>query len=151
VTGPFVDWAAGDHLAAAAGFRRMGCPYEAASALADSDDTASMREALATYERLGAAPAAATVTRELRRRGVRVASRRSRDAQQPVHPSGLTERELEVLRLVAAGFTNPQIAAALYISRKTAEHHVSSILVKLGVSSRAEAAAAAVRLDIVGR
>ena len=52
-----------------------------------------------------------------------------------------------MLRLVAAGFTNPQIAAALYISRKTAEHHVSSILVKLGVSSRTEAATAAVRLE----
>jgi DNA-binding CsgD family transcriptional regulator/tetratricopeptide (TPR) repeat protein len=151
VTGPFVDWAAGDHLAAAAGFRRMGCPYEAASALADAGDTASLREALATFERLGAAPAADVVTRELRQRGVRVASRRSREAQQTAHPSGLSEREIEVLRLVAAGFTNPQIAAALYISRKTAEHHVSSILVKLGVSSRTEAATAAVRLDIVGR
>ena len=65
--------------------------------------------------------------------------------------SGLTDRELEVVRLVAAGFTNPQIAAALYISRKTAEHHVSSILVKLGVSSRTEAATAAVRLALVPR
>jgi DNA-binding NarL/FixJ family response regulator len=53
-----------------------------------------------------------------------------------------------VLKLVAAGFSNPQIADALYISRKTAEHHVSAILVKLGVTTRAEAAAAAVRLGI---
>jgi DNA-binding NarL/FixJ family response regulator len=129
----------------------MGCPYEAASALADAGDTASLREALATFERLGAEPAAEAVIRELRRRGVRISSRRSREAQQAAHPSGLSERELEVLRLVAAGFTNPQIAAALYISRKTAEHHVSSILVKLGVASRTEAAAAAVRLEIAGR
>ena len=78
-----------------------------------------------------------------------MASRRGRETQS-AHPSGLSEREVEVLRLVAAGFTNPQIASALYISRKTAEHHVSSILVKLGVSSRTEAAAAAVRLEIVG-
>ena len=63
VTGPFADWAAGDHLGAAAGFRRMGCPYEAASALADAGDTASLREALATFDRLGAAPAAGAVTR----------------------------------------------------------------------------------------
>ena len=42
-----------------------------------------------------------------------------------------------MLRLVAAGFTNPQIATTLYISRKTAEHHVSNILTKLGVASRA--------------
>ena len=60
-------------------------------------------------------------------------------------PDGLSGRELEVLRLVAAGFTNPQIAAALYISRKTAEHHVSNILIKLGVTSRTEAAAEAPR------
>ncbi len=60
----------------------------------------------------------------------------------------MSEREVEVLRLVAAGFTNPQIAASLYISRKTAEHHVSHILTKLGVGSRSEAAAASVRLGI---
>ena len=53
-----------------------------------------------------------------------------------------------MLKLVTAGFTNPQIAATLYVSRKTAEHHVSSILVKLGVTSRVEAAAAAVRLGL---
>ncbi len=53
-----------------------------------------------------------------------------------------------MLKLVAAGFTNPQIADALYISRKTAEHHVSAILAKLGVSGRTEAAAAAVRLGV---
>ena len=51
-----------------------------------------------------------------------------------------------MLKLVAAGFTNPQIASTLFISRKTAEHHVSNILAKLGVTSRTEAAAAAVRL-----
>ncbi|HWM20879.1 MAG TPA: AAA family ATPase [Ilumatobacteraceae bacterium] len=149
VTGPFADWVAGDHLGAAVGFRRMGSPYEAASALEAAGDTASLREALATFERLGAARAADNVAAELRRRGVRVAARRGRNAGEAGHPTGLTDRELEVVRLVAAGFTNPQIAAALYISRKTAEHHVSSILVKLGVSSRTEAAAAAVRLEIV--
>ena len=117
----------------------------------DAGDTASLREALATFERLDAVPAADAAAVELRRRGVRVGSRRGRTAGEPGNPSGLTDRELEVVRLVAAGFTNPQIAAALYISRKTAEHHVSSILVKLGVSSRTEAATAAVRLALVPR
>ncbi len=143
---PFAQWINGDHLGAAAGFRRMGCPYEAASALADAGDTPSLREALATYRRLGAAPMAASVASRLRDRGARVPSPRT--AAVDGYAAGLSPREHEVLQLVAAGFTNPQIAASLYISRKTAEHHVSSILVKLGVASRAEAAAAAVRLGV---
>lgn len=57
----------------------------------------------------------------------------------------LSSREREVLRLVADGHTNPQIAAALFISRKTAEHHVSNILTKLGVATRTEAAALHIR------
>jgi DNA-binding NarL/FixJ family response regulator len=61
---------------------------------------------------------------------------------------GLTARELDVLRLVAAGRTNPQIAEALYISRKTAGHHVSSILTKLGVATRVEAAGVAHQLGL---
>jgi predicted ATPase/DNA-binding CsgD family transcriptional regulator len=63
----------------------------------------------------------------------------------------LSSREQEVLRLVAAGQTNAQIAAALFISRKTAEHHVSHILTKLGLTTRAEAAALAGRLGITDR
>jgi DNA-binding NarL/FixJ family response regulator len=54
-----------------------------------------------------------------------------------------------VLRLVAAGRTNPQIAEALFISRKTASNHVSHILTKLGVANRVEAAAAGRRLGIL--
>ena len=55
---PFAAWIAGDHQAAAAGFRSLGCPYEAANALADSGETSSIREALATFIRLGAVPMA---------------------------------------------------------------------------------------------
>ena len=63
-------------------------------------------------------------------------------------PLGLTARELDVLRLLAAGCTNPQIGEALYISRKTASHHVSSVLQKLGVTTRVEAAGVAHRLGL---
>ena len=61
---------------------------------------------------------------------------------------GLTEREREVLLLLAAGRSNPEIAQALFISAKTASVHVSNILAKLGVNGRVEAAAVAHRLGI---
>jgi DNA-binding CsgD family transcriptional regulator len=61
---------------------------------------------------------------------------------------GLTPREREVLRLLVAGQSNPAIGEALFISPRTAQTHVTSILAKLGVASRAEAAAAAVRAGL---
>jgi ATP/maltotriose-dependent transcriptional regulator MalT len=61
---------------------------------------------------------------------------------------GLTPREIDVLRLIADGLTNKQIAATLYISQKTAEHHVSRILGKLGVHTRAGAGSLAHQLGI---
>ena len=65
-------------------------------------------------------------------------------------PFGLTERGREVLALMASGRSNGQIAAALFISPKTASVHVSNILAKLGVDSRVEAAAVAHRLGVTG-
>ncbi|MCA1679613.1 MAG: helix-turn-helix transcriptional regulator, partial [Actinobacteria bacterium] len=62
---------------------------------------------------------------------------------------GLTERELEVLRLVAAGKSNRQIAAELVISDHTVRRHLQNIFAKLGVSSRAAATAFAFRHDLV--
>jgi DNA-binding NarL/FixJ family response regulator len=64
-------------------------------------------------------------------------------------PYGLTSRELAVLRLVAAGRSNAQIGAELYISQSTASVHVSSILRKLGVASRVQAAAVAERAGLL--
>lgn len=61
---------------------------------------------------------------------------------------GLTDRETEVLRLVAAGRSNKQIAEALFVSAKTVSVHVSNILAKFGVGSRGEAAATAHRLHL---
>jgi len=64
------------------------------------------------------------------------------------HQYGLTARELEVLRLVAVGRSNRDIAAELFISAKTASVHVSNIMSKLGVTTRVEAAALAYRLGL---
>jgi DNA-binding CsgD family transcriptional regulator len=68
----------------------------------------------------------------------------------PTWPAGLTGREVEVLRLIAAGRSNSAIAQALFISPNTVLHHVSSIFAKLGVANRAEAAAYAIRLGVAG-
>jgi DNA-binding NarL/FixJ family response regulator len=59
------------------------------------------------------------------------------------NPGGLTDRQLEVLSLVTAGLTNADIAARLHISPRTADHHVSAILTKLGAATRRDAARAA--------
>ena len=74
-----------------------------------------------------------------------VANRRETTAD----PFGLTDRERQVLALLAQGATNRQIGATLYMAEKTASVHVSRILAKLGVRSRTEAAATAHRLHLV--
>ncbi|MGZ4165939.1 MAG: response regulator transcription factor, partial [Solirubrobacteraceae bacterium] len=94
---------------------------------------------------MGARPAAAIVARALRERGARGVPRGPRPRTR-ANPAGLTGRELEVLDLLAEGLRNAEIAQRLVVSDKTAEHHVSAVLRKLGVRSRTEAAAAAARL-----
>jgi DNA-binding NarL/FixJ family response regulator len=141
-----VDLATGDARAALVALRSAGqawreldAPYEAArarelvglacAALGD-DDTATLEleAAREVFARLGATP-------DL----VRIDSLTNRAAPRDAH--GLTARELQVLRLVAAGATNRAIAAELVLSQRTVDRHVSNIYTKLGVSSRAAATA----------
>jgi DNA-binding NarL/FixJ family response regulator len=68
----------------------------------------------------------------------------------PVTPGGLTRREAEVLRLVAAGLSNTDIAARLVVSDRTVDNHVSAIFRKLGARTRGEVSARAVRLGLAG-
>jgi DNA-binding CsgD family transcriptional regulator len=142
---PFARQIAGDAVAAAAQWRGLGCPYEAALALADSDRPADLRPALTELQRLGARPAAAAVSRRLRVMGERGMTR-GRRASTRANPANLTGRELEVLVLVADGLRNAEIAGRLYLSVKTVDHHVSAIIAKLGVRTRGEAARAAATL-----
>jgi DNA-binding NarL/FixJ family response regulator len=66
-------------------------------------------------------------------------------------PAGLTEREVEVLRLIAAGRTNKEIAGELFLSEKTVSRHLSNIFTKVGVSSRSAATAFAFEHQLVSR
>ena len=77
------------------------------------------------------------------------AARLMREIRSPESPEALTERETEVLRLLARGKANKEIASDLFIEEKTVKAHISSILRKLGVRSRTQAALHAVRTDLV--
>jgi DNA-binding CsgD family transcriptional regulator len=145
---PFARMLAGEPEQAARLWAELGCPYESALALVDSEDDVSVRRGLEELQRLGARRTAAFVVRSLRRRGVRDL-RQGPHAATRENPSGLTARELDVLRLVATGMRNSQIAERLVVSPKTVDHHVSAILGKLGVKTRTEAAARANRLGII--
>ncbi|MGH2824902.1 MAG: helix-turn-helix domain-containing protein, partial [Thermoleophilaceae bacterium] len=125
----------------------LDAPYEAARvrvlvglacrALGD-DDTAALelKAARAVFAHVGAAPDLARVDSLTGRAGY-------------VDAHGLTARELQVLRLVAAGATNRAIAAELVLSERTVDRHVSNIFTKLGVSSRAAATAYAYEHQLV--
>jgi ATP/maltotriose-dependent transcriptional regulator MalT len=122
----------------------LACPYrvaivrrgagEALRALGDKDGaTMELEAARATFERLGAGPDAEHTLGLLGRRA---------------HPGGLSDREIEVLRLVASGRSNKDIATELFISENTVARHVSNIFAKLSVSSRAAATAYAFKHGI---
>jgi DNA-binding CsgD family transcriptional regulator len=136
---PYALHMAGRAAEAAAGWRERGCPYEAAVALVDAGDEASLREAHGIFEALQARPLADRTARRLRERGVRDLARRPREATR-ANPAGLTPREIDVLRLVAEGLRNAEIAERLFVSPKTVDHHVSAVLGKLGAKTRSEAA-----------
>jgi DNA-binding CsgD family transcriptional regulator/tetratricopeptide (TPR) repeat protein len=140
---PYTLELSGQHRRAGAWWAERGCPYEAAAALGQSDDESALEGALAQFERLGATRAAAAVAKRLGRRGARATTR--------ANPAGLTQRELEVLGLVAAGLRNREIADRLSLSTRTVDHHVSAVLGKLGVRSRVEATSEAARLGLVQR
>ena len=114
-----------------------------------------MRAAFDTLSALGATPAARIVARRLRERGVRaVVSRKAAtngasNGASNGDDHGLTGRELEVLGLVADGLRNDDIAGRLFISSKTVDHHVSAILRKLDVRTRAQAGAEAARRGLI--
>jgi DNA-binding CsgD family transcriptional regulator len=141
---------AGDSGAAYRAWTNAGCPYEATLALLQSGDVSDLRRALGELRQLGAQRTAAYVARRLREQGIRDLEQGPRAATR-ANVAGLTARELDVLKLLAAGMRNAQIAQSLVVSPRTIDHHVSAILSKLGVGSRTEAAARAGQLGITDR
>jgi len=130
-----------------AGYTRL---REAEAALAEQLPRTRVADALAsaraTAARLGAQPLLDQIELISRRARLRTADQ---EGDVPGEIAGLTPRELDVLRLIAEGRTNPEIGKALYMSPKTASVHVSRILSKLDVKTRTEAAGIAYRLGLI--
>jgi DNA-binding CsgD family transcriptional regulator/tetratricopeptide (TPR) repeat protein len=148
---------------AAERFRSVGTIYpsayaefRAAEALAFSGGRPAqiagpLKRAHATALEVGSPPFLEEVAGLARRVGVALGGRERDDEAGGIANLGLTDRELEVLRLLGDGRTNRQIGEELFITPKTASVHVSRILMKLGVANRAEAAAAAHRMGLARR
>ena len=149
-------------LASAAAAEAVGAVLEEAGsrtlagrALAESGEpvgaAAELTRAAATFDRCGAFPRRDAAEQELRRLGHRGVHRRTRAGR--VDATGiasLTERELEVARLVVDRRTNAEIAGELFLSTKTVESHLRNLFHKLSVSSRVEVARAVERADRTG-
>jgi DNA-binding CsgD family transcriptional regulator len=145
--------------AAADAWDQVGQPYPlgyalargaaAAAAAGDKDAAASrLQRAAGLAAQLAAGPLQQQISQLSRRARLPLTGQGGTPEPAEAVPFGLTPREQEVLRLVAAGYSNGDIAAELFISRRTASVHVSNILAKLGVASRGEAAATAHRLHL---
>jgi DNA-binding CsgD family transcriptional regulator len=145
---PYALEIAGDWQRAAAWWTAHACPYDAAVAQLGSTDEAGIRAALNAFIALGATAAARLARRQLRVLGARSVPVGPRRATQ-AHPSGLTPRQQDVLTLLAAGSSNADIAAKLFISVKTVDHHVSAILSRLDVTTRHAAVGKAAQLGLV--
>lgn len=132
------------------------CRLRLAEALCAEGDRAVagpvLTDAWRAADRMGAVPLLDDIVALARRARIPLRDQPppAADPSAAAAPFGLTDREREVLVLVAAGRSNGQIAQDLFISPKTASVHVSNILAKLGVTGRVEAAAVAHRLGLTG-
>ena len=128
-------------------WEKWTCPYEHALALAEQGEEGK-KQALLTMKALGADAVFEKMKREMRDAGIKNIPRGIRNATRS-NRAHLTEREVHVLRLLKEGLQNKEIAERLFISAKTVDHHISSILFKLDVNSRAKAVNEAIQQEIV--
>ncbi|TCO49297.1 anaphase-promoting complex subunit 5 [Kribbella antiqua] len=145
---PYTLLGRGQWRQAADAWQSAGCPYEYALALSHSSNAADLLAALNTLDSLGAEPLARKVRVQLRELGV---SRIPRGRVQATreNPAGLTERQTDVIRLLAEGLTNAEIAARLVLSVRTVDTHVAAILTKLDAKTRRAAATNAKSLGLL--
>lgn len=134
--GPYELQHQGLYAEAAARWQAAGMPYEQADALAQSEDPDDLLAALSILDRLGAQPLARMVRERLRRQGVRPP--RGSVTKMSDNTAGLTDRQIEVARLLARGWSNAQMAASLKLSVRTIDNHVAAVLAKLQVRRRRE-------------
>jgi len=132
---PFRLLLEGRHAEAASWWHLAGDSFNEAMALVDSPNDDDRVRGVTLLDRLGAVGTADRIRVELRQQGLVAVPQRPR-ATTRANPGGLTNRQLDVARLVARGLSNNEIAARLFISPKTADHHVSAILAKLGLPNR---------------
>ncbi|MFQ6170013.1 ATP-binding protein [Oryzobacter sp. R7] len=134
---PYAAEVAGDWAHAASIWADLESPFDRGLALARSGERDLLVEAVGVFEQTGARCAAARARAELRAHGW-PAPRPPREPRvgTRAHPMGLTPREADVLDLLADGLSDAEIAQRLVISRRTAEHHVASILAKTGARGR---------------
>ena len=132
---------------AAATWEKIGCPYRQALTLFEGTD-ADKRKAISIVHELGADAVYEKMKMQMRYLGIRNIPRGLRKTTRS-NPAQLTSREIEVLHLLKEGLQNKEIAGKLFISGKTVDHHISSILFKLNVNSRTKAVTEAVRMEII--
>lgn len=128
-------------------WHKIGCEYERAFALFEGNED-DKRNALTILQQLGAEAIYKKLKMEMRSSGIKKIPRGLRESTKS-NPAQLTNREIEVIHLLKKGDQSKQIAQTLFISTKTVDHHISSILFKLDVNSRSKAVAAAMRLGVI--
>jgi len=128
-------------------WRRKDCSFEAALMLFEGSED-HKKIALSTFQQLGASAVAEKIKMQMRADGIKKIPRGLRESTK-ANPAQLTNRELDVLQLLKKSVQNKEIGETLFISPKTVDHHISSILFKLDVNSRMKAVTEAERLGIL--
>lgn len=135
---PYLCQIKGDWQSAVELWEKLECPYEKALALSEGDEQA-MKRAIEILEDMGASAGAQLIKQKMRELGMKKIPKGPRRSTRK-NLAGLTNRQVEILDLLAKGLSNSAIGKKLYISPKTVDHHVSAILSKLNIHSRFEAA-----------